>query len=93
MKKHPLQEILEVEGSYPCRGYQGRGMRNECLAVTLEQGDDALGLAGTVITALGHDSDAAPEDIEEIGFAFQNAREDNLGKGRVVYFPDIEFVA
>jgi hypothetical protein len=74
------------------RPYSGRRMgQRECLAVSIEQGDDALGLAGEVIAQLGN-PDTGPTEHEEIAEAFRNAREDSLGKGMIIYFPDVEYV-
>ena len=65
--------------------------QRSCLGVILEQGDDGLGLAAEVIEQLGN-ADTGPTEHEEIAEAFRNAREDALGKGGAVYFPDVEFV-
>lgn len=92
--KHPLQEILETLDSdqYKVRSYAGRGMRQrECLAVTVAEGGDVLGLAADVIAQLGN-VDTGPTEHEEVSEAFSNARVDSLGKGTVIYFPDVEYV-
>jgi hypothetical protein len=87
LKKHPLQQIVEQLDYYKARSYSGRGRGTACLGVVIGQGDDALGFAAEVIALL-----SGADEHEEIAEAFRNSRTDALGKGMIVYFPDIEFV-
>jgi hypothetical protein len=86
-----IQSVLEeIVQNYPydfvVSSYSGRGMcGRQCLAVsfsgTIEQ------LFAKVLFVLD-----GKKDFAFVADAFENVRQDSLGKGIVVYFPDEEYV-
>ena len=94
--KHPLQSILETVGDYHVRSYSGRAMYGrECLGVEV---DGDLGpMIADVIKNLGdmtqYDTFSENGDaIDKVAAAFASMRTDNLGRGTIVYFTEVEYV-
>jgi hypothetical protein len=83
VKKSDLQIIIEKTD------FETRAYRNCRLGVVIPQGDDALSLAGAVMQQLAHHD---VPTIVDVGYEFTTAREEQLGKGRIVYFPETEYV-
>ena len=88
MIKHSLQVLLE-EQDIEVRSYSGRGMSGkECLGVNICR--DGLGnFIGNVLRAIGGDPNV---NLEEIAEAFDGLLTDSMGKGQIIYFPDVPFV-
>ena len=89
-KVSTLQTILETiseecPDDFNVRSYSGRGMYGKnCLAVDLT--DSISHLFASIIYYTDDDN------REELAEAFENMRQDSMGRGIVVYFPDVEYV-
>ncbi len=84
MTKSKLQEILEstVDG---VRSYSGRAMYGRsCLGV---ETNDIGDLFAAVLEEVEGD-----DDTREIQEAFRDMRTDAMGRGTIVYFPNVPFV-
>jgi|CXWL01.1.fsa_nt_gi hypothetical protein len=84
MTKSKLQAILEstVDG---VRSYSGRAMYGRsCLGV---ETNDVGDLFAAVLEEVEGD-----DDTHEIQEAFRDMRTDAMGRGTIVYFPNVEFV-
>ena len=82
--KSKLQAILEstVDG---VQSYSGRAMYGRsCLGV---ETNDVGDLFAAVLEQVEGD-----DDTREIQDAFRNMRTDAMGRGTIVYFPNVEFV-
>jgi hypothetical protein len=83
-----LQTLLE-DNDFNARSYSGRGMNGKtCLAVSL--GSDFAGdllLIGSLIA--DHNTDN-PTEVIDIP---TETRTDSMGRGIVVYWPEIQFLA
>lgn len=83
-----LHELFTASG-FKIRSYSGRGMYGKtCLAVVA---NDLISFVSDAIDSLA-DRGAKPEDLRELAESFRNMREDWLGRERVFYFPDVEYV-
>jgi hypothetical protein len=91
-KKDLMQQLCEDAG-YNVRSYSGRHMYGKsCLAVTFE-GDIGNEFIAGIIEELGNNiQDDDPNLHGVIADAFRNMREDQMGRGRVFYFPNIPYV-
>jgi hypothetical protein len=76
-----LQEMFEDAG-LRCRSYSGRGMYGErCLGVESEN-------VGELLCAVAVGGAAAVEHAHTLSKAHQ----DSMGRGMIIYFPDVPFV-
>lgn len=77
-----IKEIIEANG-YVTRSYSGRGMcGKECLAVSIDTSE--LEFFSDLL------DDTPARDVETIAEAMRNACTDSLGRGTILYFPNIE---
>lgn len=90
--KHALQVLLETmsdhDEDYSVRSYSGRGMYGqECLSVTFS-GNVGKFFADVLVRCGvdGEIDDTIPE-------AFEKMAQDSMGKEKVVYFPNVEYVS
>jgi hypothetical protein len=92
--KHPLQLLIERNESdlaSEMRSYSGRCMYGkDCLALS---GDFNYIISNLMATALYEGEHFTPSDKDEIISALSAVRSDSMGRGTVVYFPTVEFVA
>lgn len=78
-----IQEILENSG-FDVRSYSGRAMYGKsCLGVEV----DNLGEFISILL----ESVQGEEDTRDLQEAFLNLKQDQMGHGIVLYFPDVEF--
>ncbi len=85
MSKHQLQKVLEHAGVEGIRSYSGRAMYGRiCLGVDTDD-------VGEVFAAI-LESVEGEEDTRDIQEAFRNMRTDSMGRGTIVYFPQVPFV-
>lgn len=86
--KHPLQKVLEDLG-YEVSSYSGRGMYGKtCLGINVDS-SDILGKLGKIMADLVRDT---PEEFREgVAAGLRRVKTDSMGKGMIVYFPDVEF--
>ena len=83
---HPLQMMLD-EAGIKTRSYSGRGMYGKyCLSVNV---DDLGKFIADVVS--GMQSQVGGENIDEITKAFRRMSTDSMGRGMVVYFPNVPF--
>ena len=88
-----LQALLDMIG-IETRSYSGRAMYGKsCLGVELANSQQSIGaFFASVLTGLqefGLENDK--DGLEELAKSFRNMRMDQLGRGTIVYFPDIRF--
>jgi len=90
-----LQEAIE-EAGYGTRSYSGRGMYGkECLGVCI---DDNVGnivatlVVETIFTAIDASGESDSE-VYDIGQLLKGAKTDSLGRGTIVYFPDVPYIS
>jgi hypothetical protein len=96
MEKHPIYKLIESDESgvlkEGARSYSGRCMygRN-CLGI---DGDMASIVANLVSTAmeLALEKKLSFDEREEISSVLGAMRTDSMGRGTIVYFPQVEFV-
>lgn len=102
MSKHALQELLEEVG-IECQSYSGRAMYGEkCLGISLQNASDFGILFSKLAQAMfdmgvyswneieGEDPEAI-QKCKDIVQCFRSYRQDSLGRGYIVYFPDVPF--
>jgi hypothetical protein len=92
MENNSLQSVLEsialAESDYQVRSYSGRGMYGDtCLAVTIR--GNLFELFAQVLRVLDGDRTNLTEEVAD---AFSMARQDDMGRGTVVYFPGVKYV-
>jgi len=93
-----IQEIVE-DGGHQTRSYSGRAMYGAtCLGVELERGENTayfLVSLGKAIANRVYDMGLTEYDIDlsdELFESIENVKEDSLGLGGIVYFPDIDYI-
>jgi hypothetical protein len=91
-KKDLMQQLCEDAG-YNVRSYSGRHMYGKsCLAVVFD-GDLGRDFVADIIDELGNNiQDDDPNIHGIIADAFRGICEDQMGLGRVLYFPNIPYV-
>jgi hypothetical protein len=88
-EKHVLQVMLEEAGHEPY-SYSGRAMYgSKCLAVNSDVGLGSV--VGDVFQAIG-ERDTERGECEALAEAFHGMRTDSMGRGIVIYFPDVPYV-
>lgn len=88
MQKSTLQIAFE-DGGFDTRSYSGRGMfGKECLGIEFNCLEDAFGAVSQVSVDLFETFDRCPSDIQEM---FSNVKSDSLGRGVILYFPDVHY--
>jgi hypothetical protein len=86
MDKSRLQAILEEAFGEQVRSYSGRGMYGrECLALDTDKE------AGEVFVAV-LEAIEGEHDTTELQNAFQDMRSDQMGMGRIFYWPAVAYV-
>lgn len=105
MSKHILQQLCE-DSDLDVQRYSGRGMfGRDCLGIVT---DLSIGvffahiLSAVVDMGVGTRDEVADEDddvdtsdadaLTELAEAFEGMRQDNMGRGMVYYFPQIQYV-
>ena len=94
METRKLQTLLEDAG-YETQSYSGRGMYGKsCLGVVTERpfrmiADCTDVLADDLDGCLAED--AIHDELVALGEALRGARQDNMGRDIIVYFPDVEY--
>ena len=93
MAKHVLQTLLEDAGVTGIRSYSGRGMSGrECLGVQLRALSGIGDILGPLLREIVRDRDPdRTSDAGEVAKAFEDVRTDDLGKGTIIYFPNVPF--
>ncbi len=89
--KHSLQVVFEEAQVPGVRSYSGRGMfGKECLGVDID-----CGKLGNFIARViqGMQCQEGAENIDALTEAFEHMAQDQMGKGIIVYFPDVPFTA
>ncbi len=85
-----LKSIASKDDSFTVRSYSGRGMYGEsCLAISFN--GSITRLFGAVLRA-AEGVEFRPGGLEDIAQAFEDARQDNMGRGTVVYFTNEKYV-
>lgn len=85
MNCHELCDIFEDLG-FTAFSYSGRGMYGKrCLAINIDRGKNLFELGGQVARRVDELSTDGEIDFEWMS----DARTDSLGKGVVLYFPEI----
>lgn len=78
---------LIVAAELEARSYSGRGMfGRSCIGIDLERGESAVGAALKIAAACD-----TIEEVEYLYRALKDAREDSMGLGTIVYWPDMEW--
>ena len=87
--KHILQDALEETGAFDLCAYSGRAMcGDKCLGAELNGG------VGELVAELMHvAARLEPREITQLADALRGMRADSLGRGQIVYFPDVPFTA
>ena len=88
-----LQTLLE-ECGYEISNYSGRGMYGrQCLAIDVDN-NNVMHVAVEAFSLFLEHGDTAEDDFQlsrdELCDAFRNSRWDQMGRGMVVYFPDVQ---
>lgn len=90
---YPLQQNLEDAGCEPY-AYSGRAMYGkECVAVDI---DGSIGnFFADFLTEMGEtlSGEELEEAVLESARAFRGMQTDSMGRGLVLYFPNVEFVS
>lgn len=82
MKSQILKNIIEISG-YQHRPYRGRGMfGNECIGVSLNLSPFEF-FADLLISV------ESQEEASVVDWAMRSAKTDSIGRGEIVYFPDM----
>jgi hypothetical protein len=82
-----VRELFEDAQCEP-RAYSGRAMYGEhCLAVTTDSPSEAVTVVLDVVQACAENGTA--EDVVELVNMLRGSRTDSMGRGAVVYWPDI----
>jgi hypothetical protein len=98
MDKHPLQTMFEDmseeagDDALRVRSYSGRGMYGkQCLGVDTDMGIGAL-MAHLVRFVAGLDQGTCQGeyDVECIAEALDGMQTDSMGRGTIVYFPNVQ---
>ena len=93
-KKHPLQLVLE-QMEAEVRSYSGRRMYGEtCLGVSTD--DTLSAFVADLVEALlddGTQRSVGDVDRRDVTWALRRMQCDALGRGSIVYFPGVPFVA
>lgn len=86
-EKHPLQEALEeLRGDYDIRGYSGRGMYGkQCLSINVSQCDMNILQLGFDLATTDAFSGGGGDELPRMCW-------DNMGLGRVYYWPSVPYV-
>ncbi len=90
--RHPMtaarvREFFE-DAQYEPRAYSGRAMYgDQCLAVTTDSASEAATVILDVIQACAENG--TKEDVIELVDLLRGSRSDSMGRGVVVYWPDI----
>jgi hypothetical protein len=81
------QQVIEaLEGEFDVRSYSGRGMYGaKCVGVDIDRAGQIMEIAAQLISA-GIDVD----HVIDLG---DQMREDNMGRGIIVYWPALELSA
>ena len=79
------QVISAIENAgYEARSYSGRGMYGKtCLGVTLGPGQSVLEFAFDVL------QETRPEEVSEVIDILRRPRQDSMGLGMILYWPDV----
>lgn len=88
-----LQDLFESAGQ-ECRSYSGRGMYGKsCLGVEpYSMGDFIADVMSALIEEC--ETEEGRESVARgCAEAFRNMRTDSMGRGMIVYFPDVQFDA
>jgi hypothetical protein len=89
MLNHEFQELIE-DADYTTHSYSGRGMYGkDCLGVELDDNQSVLQFIADLMNC-AREQDKVLDDI--IPF-IRGAKEDSMGCGIVVYFPDVEYTS
>ncbi len=85
------RELFE-DAQYAPWGYTGRGMRGDadCLAVSTDSASEAVTVILDVVQACAENGTA--EDVVELVNLLRGSRTESLGRGIVVYWPDIAWM-
>lgn len=84
-----LRELFEDAQHMP-HAYSGRGMYGEvCLAVTTDSASEAATVILDVVQAAA--KNGTTEDVIEVIDMLRGSRTDSMGRGVVVYWPDIRW--
>ena len=82
-----LRELFE-DAQYTPHAYSGRGMYGEvCLAVTTDSVSESVTVILDVVQACAENG--TTEDVTELIDLLRGSRSDSMGRGVVVYWPDI----
>jgi hypothetical protein len=88
MTEERVRELFD-DAQYDVRSYSGRSMYGEhCLAVTTDSASEAATVILDVVQACAENGTA--EDVLELVAMLRGSRTDSMGRGCVVYWPDIK---
>jgi hypothetical protein len=91
--RHPLQTLLQhyLDDDCELRSYSGRGMCGErCLAIS---GSLPRIMRTLVEGCLGDAEDLSAAERTDVRDAMDAVQTDSLGRGQIVYFPGVPYVA
>jgi hypothetical protein len=89
MTEERVRGLFE-DAQYEPRSYSGRCMYGEnCLAVTTDSASEAATVILDVVQACAENGTA--EDVLELVAMLRGSRTDSMGRGVVVYWPDIKW--
>lgn len=80
-----LQKILSKIDDAEVRSYCGRGMRHDCLGVTIAGSNPMSKVLQQLL------QDVNDENRDQLMEAVDDIRQDNMGMETIVYFPDVDF--
>lgn len=84
-----LRELFE-DAQYAPWGYSGRGMHGDkCLAVSTDSASGEAAVILDVVQACAENGTS--EDVQELVQLLRGSRAEALGRGTVVYWPDIDW--
>lgn len=98
MEFKELCELIEAAG-YSVRSYSGRGMNGKvCLGIDTDNTAMTLVLdlikeaLGSVNTSCGDRAYESIGEVQDLCDMLKNSRSDSMGRGYIVYFPEIKWI-
>lgn len=91
-----LKNLLENNG-YETRSYSGRGMYGQtCLGVESDSPRDVIGMVVDILLDVVENqydvrNDDALNELQELGDVLKTAKQDSMGMGSIIYFPDVPY--
>jgi hypothetical protein len=88
MEAERFQELAEDAG-YHVRKYSGRSMYGrQCVGIELDRGQSEAEMAAKIMLEAHNDDERELEDLVDL---FGGTRGDSMGRGSIVYWPELEW--